>query len=122
MVTKAELYLHALQELERSTGNIEMAALVTRDGLIMSCTSSNNVQRETCAAYGAVTFKSAGDTMEEMAGEYIDMLIFESGNHRVVTIRVADALLITLTGKEVQMGMVLLEMQKTAQRVKEVMD
>ncbi|HEY9246981.1 MAG TPA: roadblock/LC7 domain-containing protein [Candidatus Methanoperedens sp.] len=121
MVTKAELYLLALQELEKTTGNIEMSALVTRDGLIMSCTSANNILRETCAAYGAATFMRANDTMEELAHEKINILIYESGNHRVVTLRVADALLVALTGKDVQMGIVLLEIQKTAQKLKELM-
>lgn len=118
MTTKAELYLLTLQELERSAGNIMSSAIVTRDGLIMSSTSSNNIQKETFAAYGAAAFKSASKTMEELSEENINMLIFESENYRVVTLQAGEVLLIALTGKDIQMGMMLLEMKNTAQKVK----
>ncbi len=118
MTTKAELYLLTLQELEKSAGNIMSSAIVTRDGLIMSSTSSNNIQKETFAAYGAAAFKSASKTMEELSEENINLLIFESENYRVVTLQAGEVLLIALTGKDVQMGMMLLEMKNTAQKVK----
>ncbi|VVB93886.1 Roadblock/LC7 domain protein [uncultured archaeon] len=118
MTTKAELYLLTLQELEKSAGNIISSAIVTRDGLIMSSTSSNNIQKETFAAYGAAAFKSASKTMEELSEENINLLIFESENYRVVTLLAGEVLLIALTGKDVQMGMMLLEMKNTAQKVK----
>ncbi|NJD77785.1 MAG: hypothetical protein FIB08_11935 [Candidatus Methanoperedens sp.] len=118
MTTKAELYLLTLQELEKSAGNIMSSAIVTRDGLIMSSTSSNNIHKETFAAYGAAAFKSASKTMEELSEENINMLIFESENYRVVTLQAGEVLLIALTGKDIQMGMMLLEMKNTAQKVK----
>ncbi len=122
MVTKAELYLLALQELEKSTGNILTSAIVTPDGLIMSCTDTNITQKDTFAAYGAATFKRACETMEQLSGESAGMLIFESEKHRVVTLRTGEALLIALTGKDVRMGMVLVEMEKTAQKIKSLLE
>ncbi|NJD52463.1 MAG: hypothetical protein FIB07_06290 [Candidatus Methanoperedens sp.] len=121
MTTKAELYLHALSELESSTGDIISTAIITYDGLIMASTRSDTMNRETFAAYGAATFKRAGETMEELTGENIDMLIYESINHRVVTARAGKyALLIVLTGKNVQMGLVLINVQNTARKIKEL--
>ncbi|VVB55066.1 Uncharacterised protein [uncultured archaeon] len=121
MTTKAELYLLALSELENSTGDIISTAIVTHDGLIMASTRSDTMHRETFAAYGAATFKRAGETMEELTGENIDVLIYESTNHMVVTSRAgAYALLIVLTGKNVQMGLVLMNAQKTAMKIKEI--
>jgi len=121
MTTKAEIYLFALSELESSTGDIISTAIVTHDGLIMACTRSDIKQKEIFAAYGAATFKRAGETMEELAGENIDMLLYESKNHIVVTVRAGEyALLIALTGKNVQMGLVIMNVQKTAQKIKEI--
>ena len=121
MPTKAELYLSALSELEDSTGDIISTAIVTHDGLIMACTKSDTMHKETFAAYGAAAFKRAGETMEELAGENIDMLLYESENHRVVTVRAGvHALLIALTGKNVQMGLVLMNVQKAAIKIKEL--
>lgn len=125
MVTKAELYLNALQELEKSTTDVLSTAIVTPDGLIMSCTSSNTssncVDRETFAAYSAATFKHAGGAMGEISNETIDILLTESKNHRLIIMRATDyALLTALTGKNAQMGMVLFEMQKTVRKIKEL--
>lgn len=121
MTTKAELYLIALSELENSTGDIISTAIVTHDGLIMACTRSDIKQKEIFAAYGAATFKRAGETMEELSGENIDMLLYESKNHMVVTVRAGEnALLIALTGKNVQMGLVIMNVHKTAEKIKEI--
>lgn len=121
MTTKAELYLFALSELEKSTGDIISTAIVTHDGLIMASTKSDTMHRETFAAYGAAAFKRAGETMEELTGENIDVLIYESKDYRVVTVRAGmHALLIVLTGKNVQMGLVLMNTQKTALKIKEI--
>ncbi len=121
MTTKAELYHLALENLENSTGDILSSALVTDDGLVMTSTTSGDVNKETFAAYCAAAFKRASETMEELSGENIDTLFFESKNHRVVTVRVGEhALLVALTGKNVQMGLVLINMQKTAQKIKEL--
>lgn len=121
MATKAELYHHELKQLEDSTGDILSSALVTDDGLVMASTTSGEINKETFAAYCAAAFKRAGETMEELSSENIDTLLFESKNHRVVTVRVGEhALLVVLTGMNVQMGLVLINMQKTAKKIKEL--
>ncbi len=121
MVTKAELYINVLQELEKSTTDILSTAIVTKDGLIMSCTSSNCVDRETFAAYSAATFKHAGSAMDEISKENIDMLLAESKDRRLIIMRATDyALLIALSGKNAQIGTVLFEMQKTVRKIKEL--
>src|SRR5659263_473022 len=72
-------------------------------------------------AYGAASFKRAGETMEELTVENIDVLIYESKNYMVVTVRAGmHALLIVLAGKNVQMGLVLMNTQKTAIKIKEI--
>ena len=119
MVTKAELYINVLQELEKSTTDILSTAIVTRDGLIMSCTPSNCVDRETFAAYSAATFKHAGSAMDEISKENIDMLLAEPKDRRLIIMRATDyALLIALTSRSAQIGIVLLEMQNTIQKIK----
>jgi predicted regulator of Ras-like GTPase activity (Roadblock/LC7/MglB family) len=121
MATKAELYHLALEQLENSTGDILSSALVTDDGLVMASTTSGEINKETFAAYCAAAFKRAGETMEELSSENIDTLLFESKNNRIVTVRVGEhALLVALTGKNVQMGLVLINMQRTAQKIKEL--
>jgi len=46
--------------------------------------------------------------MEELSGENIDMLLYESENHRVVTMRAGvHALLVALTGRMSRWGLCL---------------
>lgn len=121
MVTKAELYMDVLRELEKCNGDIRSTAIVTPDGLIMTATSSGGVDRETFAAYSAATFRHAGNAMGEISNENIDMLLFESRNYRVITIHVTDyALLIALTGKNAPMETVLSWMQESSRKIKEL--
>lgn len=121
MTTKAELYLLALSELEESTGDIISTAIVTHDGLIMASTKSDTMDKELFAAYGAAAFKRAGDTMEELSSENIDMLLYESKNCRVVTMRAGEnALLIALTGKNVKMGLLLMNVQNAAKKISSI--
>lgn len=121
MPTKVDLYLHVLSELENSTGDIISAAIVTNDGLIMACTKSDEMQREIFAAYGAAAFKRASETMEELSGENINMVLYESKDHRIVTVRAGEeALLLVLTGKNVQLGLILINVQNTALKIKEI--
>lgn len=119
MANKAEQYLAALRELEEKTGSVVMSALVTLDGLVIASTTSEQVNKEALAAYSAATFKSSMETMHELSGEETESLLFESKGHRVALVRVTeDVLLGALTGKATKTGIVLLEMNKAAEKIK----
>jgi len=122
MATKAELFLSALQELSNATGDILTSAIVTLDGLTMASTARESVSKDAFAAYSAAAYRRSDETMEELSGEKVDMLILESKNHRIFSIRAGDnALLITMTGRHVDMGKIISEIQKTAVKVEELM-
>ncbi len=121
MTTKAESYLLALSELENATGDIISSAVITLDGLIMASTKSDTTNNEVLAAYGAAAFKRAGETMEEFCSEDIDILYYESRNHRVITMRAGEhSLLIALTGKNVRTGMLIMNLKKAAQIIRDL--
>jgi len=123
MVSKANLYLDLLRKMEEDTGNIEMSAIITLDGLVMASTISDHINKEALAAYCAAAFKTAAETMHELTEETSNMLLFESANHRVVILRLsADVVLGALTGKKAKTGIVLLEMQKTAEKISELLN
>ncbi|MBU4075392.1 MAG: roadblock/LC7 domain-containing protein [Euryarchaeota archaeon] len=122
MATKAELYLSALAELGSSTADILTSAIVTLDGLAMASTTNETVSKDAFAAYSAAAYRRSDETMEELSGEKVDMLILESKNHRIFSIRTGDnALLITMTGRHADMGKIISEIHKTAGKVEELM-
>ncbi len=122
MVTKAELYLNMLLELERSNADILTSAIVTLDGLTMASTAKDSISKDTFAAYSAAAYKRADDSMEELSGEKVDILIFESKNHRVFSILAGNnALLIALTGRVNEIGINISELRKVAGKIEELL-
>lgn len=122
MVTKAELYLNTLLELERSTADILTSAIVTLDGLTMASTAKDTQSKDTFAAYSAAAYKRADDSMEELSGEKVEILVFESKNHRVFSILVGNnALLIALTGRDCEIGNEISELRKAAEKIEELL-
>lgn len=122
MVTKAELFLNILLELERSNPDILTSAIVTLDGLTMSSTSKDTMSKDTFAAYSAAAYKRADESMEELSGEKVDILVFGSKNHRVFSILLGNyALLIALTGRKCEIGNNISELRKAAGKIEELL-
>ncbi len=122
MVTKAELYLNILLELERSTADIITSAIVTLDGLTMASTAKDTLSKDTFAAYSAAAYKRADESMEELTGEKVDMLVFGSENQRVFSILAGNnALLIALTGREGEIENNISKLRKAAGKIEELL-
>ncbi len=122
MVTKAELYLNTLKELESSTPDIISSAIVTLDGLTMASTAKDTISKDTLAAYSAAAYRRATESMAVLTSERVDLLMFESKNHRVFSILAGNnALLITLTGRGTEIGIVISELHKTAEKFRELL-
>ncbi|MCX9013788.1 MAG: roadblock/LC7 domain-containing protein [Candidatus Methanoperedens sp.] len=107
--------------MEKSVEDILMSALVTRDGLIMASTESDRVKNETLAAYGAVVFNRADETMQLFSNDTINLLVFDGKENRVMAIRAGEAILIVLAGKNAPAGLLLHEVQNTAGKLAELM-
>ncbi len=122
MVTKAELYFNMLKELESAASDIISSAIVTLDGLTMASTAKDSISKDTLAAYTAAAYRRATDSMLVLTDERVDLLIFESKNHRVISIIAGnDALLITLTGRNVEIGIVISELHKAAEKFRRLL-
>ncbi len=77
MVTKAELYLNMLKELERSTSDIISSAIVTLDGLTMASTAKDTISKDTLAAYSAAAYRRSTESMSVLTSEIVDLLMLE---------------------------------------------
>ena len=122
MVTKAELYLNILLELESSNADILTSAIVTLDGLTMASTAKDTLSKDTFAAYSAAAFKRADESMEELSGENVVILVFESETHRVFSILAGkNALLIAMTGRDGEIGTNISELRNAAGKIEELL-
>ena len=60
--------------------------------------------------------------MEELSGEKVDILIFESKNHRVFSILLGNtALLIAMTGRDGEIGTNISELRNAAGKIEELL-
>lgn len=121
MVTKAELYLNILLELEHSNADILASAIVTLDGLTMASTIKDTLSKDTFAAYSAAAFKRADESMEELSGENVVVLLFESEAHRIYSVLAVTALLIAMTGRDSDIGTNISELRKVAGKIAEML-
>ena len=119
MATKAEMLGKALRDLNRA-GDIEASVVISRDGLLMM---SDFVQRsygaETFAAMSATMLGAAKTTTPELKKGIPDRVIVETRGGKLITLCAGPkALLVVMTSPEVGLGLILVEMEKTADKIR----
>ena len=121
-MAKAEMLEKALKDLKR-TGDIEASAIVSRDGLLMA---SDFAQRsygaETFAAMSATMLGAAETATAELRKGAPDRIIVESKESKIIVAGTgAKALLVVMSNPGAGLGLILLEMEKTADKIKRLL-
>ncbi|MDI6639206.1 MAG: roadblock/LC7 domain-containing protein, partial [Methanocellales archaeon] len=120
MPTVAEMLEKELSDLKR-IGNIEASAIISRDGLIMASDIPSDVHTETFAAMSATMLGAAETATAELKKGVPDRIIVESAKGKVIAAGAGPkALLIVMTPSEVGLGLILVEMEKAADKAKEL--
>lgn len=106
----------------KNAGGIETLAVVSRDGLILYSTVPQKQHAEKFAAMSA-TLISVAETMAAMFGKGIpDRVIVESKHGKVIGIGAGSkALLMVITGPYAGIGLILNEMAKASEKIKQVL-
>lgn len=92
----------------RQKGDIEAVALVSRDGMTIASQVPKGTQAET--------------VLEEVDKESVSRVIVEVMDSRLITMGVGDqALLVVLTGPNVNLGEALVEIRKAVMRIEEIL-
>jgi len=106
----------------RRTGDIEASVIVSRDGLLMASDIPEGVHAETFAAMSATMFGAAETAVAELKKGIPDRLIIESKKGKVIATGAGPkVLLVALTAPEAGLGLVLVEMEKAADKVKKLL-
>ena len=107
-----------LKELNNAEGIIG-SAIVTRDGLVIASQLPENVDSATFAAMSAAMTGAAETAISELKKGLVDRVIVESKQAKIITIGAgSEAILVTLTGKEARLGLILIEMKKAAEKIR----
>lgn len=121
MITKEELE-DALKEVKERAG-LDEVALVTRDGLLIaSSTSQQGFHEEVFAAMSATMLASAETAMEEMQKGVPRRVVVESEMAKLVAVGAGEkALLVGVAPARVGLGLVIVEIERAARRLGELL-
>ncbi|MDY6930890.1 MAG: roadblock/LC7 domain-containing protein [Halobacteriota archaeon] len=121
MSTLKEILEKLLDDLKR-IGNIEASAIVSRDGLLMSSDIPGGVHAETFAAMNATMMGAAETAISELNRGVPDRIIIESQEAKVIVTGAGPkALLVVMSRAEAGLGLILIEMDKVAKKLEEVL-
>lgn len=103
-------------------GGVEASAIASRDGLLICSTISKKQHAETFVAMSATMLGAAETAATELGKGIPERVIVESKTGRIIgTGAGAKALLIVMTKPDAGLGLVLIEMTKVSEQIKQVL-
>lgn len=122
-MTKAEQLAQALDRFLEVSNEVEAAAVVSADGLPMASALPEHVAEDRLAAMSAALL-TLGDRAAEGLGKGDLEQVFVEGASGYVILMAAGpgAVLVSVTSREAKVGLILFEMRKTANEIRQVME
>ena len=121
MSSLREMLENVLRDL-KSAGDIEASAIVSRDGLLIAADISQNVNAEAFAAMTATMLGAAETATSELGKGIPDRVIVEGKSGKIIATGAGSkALLVVMTNPKANLGLVLLELGKASEKVKELL-
>jgi len=106
----------------KNVGDIDGAAIATRDGLLIASELPMDVNAQTFAAMSATMFGAAETAISELKKGKARRVISEAEDCKLVAVDAgASATLVALVRPEANLGLILMEIIKTANITKDIM-
>ncbi len=120
-MTTTELLEKILNDL-KNIGGIEASAVASRDGLLIYSTVSKKLHAETFAAMSATMLGAAETATTELGKGIPQRIIVESEHGKLIATGAGQkALLVVMTEPEAALGLILIEVTKASDKIKEVL-
>ncbi len=115
MATRTDEMVHHLEALQMNTPDIEASAVVSVDGLIVASALPSDVEEDRVSAMSAAMLSLGERISGELGRGTLDQ-VFVRGEHGYVLLMAIgqDAVLTALADGRAKLGMVLLDMKRTA--------
>ena len=116
-----ELVEKILIDLKKA-GGVEACAAVSRDGLLIRAIMQNEKFAESFAAMSATMLGAAETATTELNKGVPNRVIVESNHGRLIAVGAGQkALLVVLVDSNTGLGLILLELEKSAEKLKELL-
>ncbi|HOV47826.1 MAG TPA: DUF4388 domain-containing protein [Anaerolineae bacterium] len=119
---RRERLAQILSQLVESSGDVRGAAVVGRDGLIIAAHLPAKMEQARVGAVAAALLSLSGRSIGQLErGEFQQTLIQGTEGNVLITDAGKNAVFVALTGKDVNLGMVFLEVREAASAVAEIL-
>lgn len=108
----------------KKVGGIEASVVASRDGLLIAANipSSIGARAETFAAMSATMLGAAETATTELGKGIPDRIIVESEHGKLIATGAGSkALLVVLTNPNAGLGLILVELEKAAEKIKKIL-
>ena len=122
MTDTIELVDKLISELKKA-GGVEACAAVSRDGLLIRSSMQKEQFAESFAAMSATMLGAAETASTELGKGVPNRVIVESTQGRLIAVGAGPkALLVVIVNPDAGLGLILLELDKSAKKLKELLE
>ena len=108
--------------LERAPGDVSGVAVLRPDGLMIASSLPGDTDEKRVAAMAAAMVGTSQRTCDELARGDLNQVVIDGALGKAILSHAGSkAVLAALSPAEVNLGLALLELERTAEKVKEVM-
>lgn len=118
MATRADQVTQILKGLVTNTPDVEGAAMVSVDGLILASALPAGTDEDRVSAMAAALLSLGERTSQELQRGTLDQVYVKGSSGYIILMQAgSEAVLQTIAGSSAKLGMVLLEMKRAAQEL-----
>jgi hypothetical protein len=122
MATRAEQTYQILRGLVTNAPDIEGAALVSTDGLVMASVLPSGTDEDRVSAMAAALLSLGERTAQELTRGELEQVYVKGSNGYVILMQAGtDGVLEAIAGPQAKIGMILLEMKRASQSIARVL-
>ncbi len=112
--SRTEQLVERLQELQRSSGDVEAAAIVSVDGLSMASSMPPNIEEDRVSAMSAAMISLGERISSELGRGALEQVYVKGENGYVILTAVGEeAVLTVMARKEAKLGLIFLDIGRT---------
>ena len=109
-----------LKDLGRING-VNGSLVVGKDGLIIETEVPSDIDAELVAAMSSAVFGTAERSAEEMKHEPLEQVMIEGTRGKTLMIDAGEGILVLITEVDINLGLIRIEMRRSAERVKDLL-
>ena len=120
-ISREEQFNRILAGLHQSTPDIEGAAVISMDGLVMASSLPASVDEEGVSAMAAAIYGIGARTSDELNRGLVEQLYIKGGNgYFLITQTGPDAMMAVMANQKAKLGIIFLDVRRAAEEIAKI--